>query len=78
MTLEVSDLETSERFYREVIGLAAVKRWTDERPAVWLALVREGFLGFWPPKSGGAVAVHSGRGPHSVRGVWARRAQESN
>ena len=26
---------------------------------VWLALEREGFLGLWPPETGGAVAIHA-------------------
>src|SRR3954465_5314468 len=62
MTLEVRDLARSERFYRDVIGLPVAARWSDARPAVWLTLGREGFLGLWPPESGGAVAVHGGRG----------------
>jgi catechol-2,3-dioxygenase len=62
MTLEVADLSASEHFYLDVIGLPVVERWTDERPAVWLALGREGFLGLWPPETGGAVAIHGGRG----------------
>ena len=66
MTLEVSDLAASERFYRDVIGLPVVERWSDERPAVWLALGREGFLGLWPPETGGAVAIHGGRGGRHV------------
>jgi catechol 2,3-dioxygenase-like lactoylglutathione lyase family enzyme len=66
MTLEVSDLSASEHFYRDVIGLPVVERWTDGRPAVWLALGREGFLGLWPPETGGAVAIHGGRGGRHV------------
>jgi catechol-2,3-dioxygenase len=66
MVLEVADLAASERFYRDVIGLPVVERWTDERPAVWLALGREGFLGLWPPETGGAVAIHGGRGGRHV------------
>jgi glyoxylase I family protein len=66
LTLEVSDLAVSERFYHDVIGLPVAERWTDERPAVWLALGREGFLGLWPPESGGAVAIHGGRGGRHV------------
>ena len=37
-------------------------RWGDERPATWLSLGSEGFLGLWPVESGGAVAIHNGRG----------------
>jgi catechol-2,3-dioxygenase len=66
MTLEVSNLASSERFYRDVIGLPVVERWSDERPAVWLALGREGFLGLWPPETGGAAAIHGGRGGRHV------------
>src|SRR5215212_9997523 len=62
MVLEVLDLASSERFYHDVIGLPVVERWTDDRPAVWLALGREGFLGLWPPETGGVVAIHGGRG----------------
>jgi glyoxylase I family protein len=66
MTLEVSDLTVSEQFYCEVIGLPVVERWTDERPAVWLALGREGFLGLWPLETGGTPAIHGGRGGRHV------------
>jgi catechol-2,3-dioxygenase len=66
MVLEVTDLTASQRFYHEVIGLPIVDRWTDDRRAVWLALGREGFLGLWPPETGGAVAIHGGRGGRHV------------
>lgn len=66
MVIEVSDLAASEHFYRQVIGLPIADRWSDERPAVWLALGREGFLGLWPPETGGAVAIHGGRGGSHV------------
>jgi catechol-2,3-dioxygenase len=66
MTLEVKDLARSEHFYHKVIGLPVAARWSDARPAVWLALGREGFLGLWPPESGGALAIHSGRGGSHV------------
>lgn len=62
MVLEVADLAVTERFYREVIGLEVAERWTDDRPAVWLALGGEAFLGLWPRESGGAKAIHGGRG----------------
>ena len=66
MVLEVDDLAVSERFYRDAIGLPVVARWSDARPAVWLAIGREGFLGLWPPESGGAVALHGGQGGRHV------------
>lgn len=62
LVLEVADLAAAERFYREVVGLPVVARWGDERPAVWLGLGREAFLGLWPAASGGARAIHRGRG----------------
>src|SRR5215216_5822041 len=66
MVLEVADLAASERFYHDVIGLPIVERWTDDRRAVWLGLGREGFLGLWPPATGGAAAIHGGRGGQHV------------
>ena len=66
MTLEVSDLTASEHFYCYVIGPPVVERWTDERPAVWLALGREGFLRLWSPETGGIPAIHGGRGGRHV------------
>ena len=66
MVLEVADLAAATRFYHDMIGLPITERWTDERPAVWLALGREGFLGLWPPETGGAVAIHGGRGGRHV------------
>ncbi len=62
LVLEVADLEASERFYHDILGLQVVDRWTDDRPAIWLGLGREGFLGLWPRETGGAVAIHGGRG----------------
>ena len=66
MVLEVADLAAAERFYRDVIGMPVVERWGDERPAVWLALGREAFLGLWPPESGGSAALFGGRGGKHV------------
>ena len=62
MTLEVADLAASERFYAGALGLPVVERWGPERPAVWLAAGREGFLGLWSREAGGAKAIHGGRG----------------
>ena len=62
MVLEVADLAASERFYRDVLGLPAVERWSADRPGTVLALGRQGFLLLWPPESGGAAAIHHGRG----------------
>ena len=60
--LEVADLQASERFYLDIIGLDVVERWEDDRPATWLALGGGSFLGLWPPETGGAVAIHQSRG----------------
>jgi catechol-2,3-dioxygenase len=60
--LEVADLAAAERFYHETLGLAIVERWAGDRPAVWLALGREATLGLWPRETGGAKAIHGGRG----------------
>lgn len=62
IVLEVTDLAASEQFYREALGLPVANRWGDERPATWMSLGNEGFLGLWPRESGGAVAIHHGRG----------------
>lgn len=66
LVLEVADLAASEGFYTEAIGLAVANRWGADRPAVWLSLGNEGFLGLWPRESGGAVAIHNGRGGRHV------------
>ncbi len=66
MVLEVADLAVAERFYHEIIGLPVVDRWEPPRPATWLALGREGFLGLWPRESGGSVAIHNCRGGSHV------------
>lgn len=68
MVLEVADLERSERFYREIIGLPLANRWgqdtddDDDRPAVFLEIGPHAFLGLWPPETGGEGAIASGRG----------------
>ncbi|MFN8594343.1 MAG: VOC family protein [Thermomicrobiales bacterium] len=66
LVLEVADLAAAEQFYHEVIGLPVAARWEEPRPAVWLSLGREGFLGLWPPQTGGAVAIHGGTGGRQV------------
>lgn len=62
MVLEVADLARAEHFYHEVIGLPIADRWDEERRATFLTLGREGFLGLWPVETGGAHAIHGGRG----------------
>ena len=66
MVLEVADLEVSERFYREIIGLPLANRWgvetDDTRQAVFLEIGPHAFLGLWPEETGGANALAGGRG----------------
>lgn len=63
MVLEVSDLERSISFYRDVLGLAEVLRWDEPRPAQWLSMGPHQVLGLWPKRSGGpGVGVAGSRG----------------
>ena len=59
--LEVADLEVSDAFYREVIGLTEVARWTGERKAVWFDAGDTVALGLWT-KETSVGALHDGRG----------------
>jgi catechol 2,3-dioxygenase-like lactoylglutathione lyase family enzyme len=62
LVLEVANLEASETFYREVIGLNVVSRWTGERKAVWFDAGDTIAIGLWTRETGGAAAIHNGRG----------------
>jgi catechol 2,3-dioxygenase-like lactoylglutathione lyase family enzyme len=62
LVLEVADLDTSVDFYANVIGLKEVDRWTGDRKAVWFDAGDTVAIGLWLPKTGGAVAIHNGRG----------------
>ena len=66
VTLEVADLTASEAFYAGALGLPVVERWGDDRPAVWLGLGRENFLGLWSVEAGGEKSIHQGRGGSHV------------
>ena len=66
LTLEVADLAAAERFYAGVLELPVVDRWDAPRDATWLGLGGGGFLGLWPVATGGAVAIHQGRGGSHV------------
>jgi catechol 2,3-dioxygenase-like lactoylglutathione lyase family enzyme len=62
LVLEVEDLEASERFYSEVLGLPVVDRW-PEREAVWVMAGERTRIGLWKPQVGlfgsrGGVHVH--------------------
>lgn len=67
LVLEARDLEASERFYNEVLGLPVVGRWEGEsfrgREAVWLQSGDQTRIGLWKPQVGiagsrGGVHVH--------------------
>lgn len=70
MALEVEDLERSELFYTDIIGLPVANRWDpdddDGREAVFLEIGPHAFLGLWPPETGGAGAIAGGRGGSHV------------
>ncbi len=85
LAIQCSDLERSERFYREVLGLVVLQRWP--RPdggdrSVWLA-VGEGFLALEraeraadpAPWRDGAPGLHlvALRIPLADRGTWEER-----
>jgi catechol-2,3-dioxygenase len=61
-SLEVYDVAAAEVFYVDAVGLRVVERWGDDRPAVWLAIGKEAFLGLWTRQAGGENAIHHGRG----------------
>ena len=50
LVLEVSDLERSERFYAEELGLPVVERW-PHRDAIWV-LAGMTRIGLWRPQVG--------------------------
>jgi catechol 2,3-dioxygenase-like lactoylglutathione lyase family enzyme len=62
LVLEVVDLEASERFYSEVLGLPVVERWPD-RDAIWVMAGDRTRIGLWKPQVGllggrGGLHVH--------------------
>jgi catechol 2,3-dioxygenase-like lactoylglutathione lyase family enzyme len=62
LVLEVVDLEASERFYGEVLGLPVVERWPD-RDAIWVMAGERTRIGLWKAQVGlaggqGGVHVH--------------------
>jgi catechol 2,3-dioxygenase-like lactoylglutathione lyase family enzyme len=88
LVLEVSDLEKSVAFYRDVLGLPEVERWPPPRLGVWLSMGRNEVLGLWPPASGGrGVAIAGSRGGSHVHfaiyveprslAAWERRLNEA-
>lgn len=61
LVLEVEDLERSERFYAEVLGLPVVARWPD-REAIWVMAGERTRIGLWRPQ----VGLAGGRGGKHV------------
>ena len=62
LVLEVVDLEASERFYADVLGLPVVERWPD-REAIWVMAGDRTRIGLWRPQVGmfggrGGIHVH--------------------
>ena len=62
LVLEVVDLEASERFYADVLGLPVVERWPD-REAIWVMAGERTRIGLWRPQVGlfggrGGIHVH--------------------
>lgn len=67
LVLEVSDLEKSVAFYRDLLRLPEVERWPPPRVGVWLSIGRNEVLGLWPSASGGpGVAIAGSRGGSHV------------
>jgi catechol 2,3-dioxygenase-like lactoylglutathione lyase family enzyme len=62
VALEASDLAAAERFYCEGLGLEVIDRWGEPRPAFWVRLGREGFLGLWTREAGGERGLFGSRG----------------
>lgn len=85
LVLEVQDLDAAERFYRDVIGLTEINRWTGDRNAVWFDTGDGIALGLWTPETGGDRAIHRGRGgvhvyfalriPHGSIDGWQARLE---
>lgn len=67
LVIDVLDLEASERFYREVLGLPVIGRWEGDafrgREAVWVQAGDQTRIGLWKPQVGiagsrGGAHVH--------------------
>ena len=63
--LEVADLDVADAFYRDVIGLKEVARWTGDRKAVWFDAGDTVAIGLWTKKTS-VGALHGGRGGSHV------------
>ena len=88
LVLEVKDLERSLAFYRDLIGLQLVERWSPPRSAAWVGIGRNAVLGLWPAASGGkGVGIAGSRGGSHVHfamyverrtlGAWQNRLEQA-
>ncbi len=87
LVLEVQHLETAIRFYRDVLELPVVDRWTGNRNAIWFDAGDSVAIGLWTPETGGDGAIHKGRGgahvhfalriPHGSIDAWQSRLEET-
>ena len=71
LVLEVADLEATERFYTEVLGLPVIERW-EHREAVWVLAGSGTRIGLWAPQ----VGIAGGRGGAHVH--YAMRIAEDD
>ncbi len=91
LAIQCADLEASERFYREVLGLAVLRRWPREEGgdrSVWLSLGDGAFLALEralePPAAqawrDGKPGLHllSLRIPRAERRAWEERLEASS
>jgi len=63
IVLEVGDLDRATRFYRDVLGMPEITRFSAARPAVWVKPAPNTYLGLWTEQAGGpGVGVHGSRG----------------
>lgn len=63
IVLEVGDLERAAHFYRDVLGMPEVARFSPDRPAIWVKPAPGTYLGLWTARAGGpGVGIHGSRG----------------
>lgn len=83
--LEVQDLEVATGFYKDLLGLKVVDRWSGDRNAIWFDAGDSVAIGLWTPESGGDKAIHHARGgahvhfalriPHGSIDQWQQRLE---
>jgi catechol 2,3-dioxygenase-like lactoylglutathione lyase family enzyme len=71
LVLEVAELERSERFYADKLGLPVVERW-PHRNAVWVLAGSSTRIGLWEPQ----VGLEGSRGGEHVH--FAMQVEESD